>query len=115
MFSTIDAHRSFAVLRFCGAAMGILAIWMAIAGLGGLAEPTFTVTAFGPQGTLMRAISVADVQLLDAGRGFVVVRGGAAGFVRALYSAGAWAVLPSGIGACGAANLSARSLPTTRS
>ena len=106
MFSTIDAPRSFAVLRFCGAAGGILAIWMVIAGFAALAEPTYTVTVFGPQAVLAQAIRASDVQLLNAGRGFVIVRGRTSGFVRALYSAGAWGVLPGGIGECGAASLS---------
>jgi hypothetical protein len=101
MFSTIDARRSFTVLRFCGAAAGILGLWMVVAGLAAFAEPTSTVTIFGPQAALMRAASRSDVELLNAGRGFMIVRGHAAGFVRSLYVAGAWAVLPGGIGACG--------------
>jgi hypothetical protein len=108
MSSTIDAPRLFAVLRFCGAAVGVLAIWMLVAGLAALAEPTSTVSAFGPQAKLLQAVTSSDVELVNAGRGFMVVRGRSAGFVRTLYSAGAWAVLPGGIGACGAANLSAR-------
>jgi D-serine dehydratase len=105
MFSTIDASRLFALLRFGGAAGGILAIWTAIAGLAALAEPTSTVTIFGPQTALMQAIKTSDVQLLNAGRGFMIVQGRTSGFVGALYSAGAWAVLPGGIGACASANL----------
>jgi hypothetical protein len=106
MFSTISAHRTVAVLRFCGAAIGILSIWIVIAGFAALAEPTSTVTVFGPQAVLTQAVRTSDVQLLNAGRGFVIVRGRTGGFVRALYSAGAWGVLPGGIGECGAANLS---------
>ena len=113
MSSTIDTPRPFAVLRFSGTAIGVLAIWMLVAGLAALAEPTSTVTAFGPQAKLLQAVHAADVELLDAGRGFMVVRGRTAGFVRTLYSAGAWAVLPGGIGECGAANLSAMT-PSTR-
>jgi hypothetical protein len=111
MFLTIDVRRSFALLRFCGAAGGVLAVWAAIAGFAALAEPTATVTVFGPQATLTQVITTSDVQLLNAGRGFVIVRGRAAGFVRALYSAGAWAVLPGGIGACGAANFARSKQP----
>jgi hypothetical protein len=107
MSSIIDAPRPCAVLRFCGAAIGVLAIWMLVAGLAAFAEPTSTVTAFGPQATLLQAVNSSDIELLNAGRGFMVVRGRTAGFVRTLYAAGAWAVLPGGIGACGAANLSA--------
>jgi hypothetical protein len=102
MFSTIDARRSFAVLRFCGAAGGILGLWMGVAGLAAFAEPTSTVTIFGPQAALIRAVSRSDVELLNAGHGFMIVRGHAAGFVKALYVAGVWTVLPGGIGACGA-------------
>jgi hypothetical protein len=112
MSSTIDAPCPFAVLRFCGAAIGVLAIWILVAGLAALAEPTSTVTAFGPQAKLLQAVNTSDVELLNAGRGFMVVRGRTDGFVRALYSAGAWAVLPGGIGACGAANLSAKTSST---
>jgi len=108
MSSTIDRHRPFAVLRFCGAACGVLSIWMVVAGLAALTEPTSTVTVFGPQAQLMQAIRSSNVELLNAGRGFLIVRGRTAGFVRALYSAGAWAVLPGGIGACGSADLSGR-------
>jgi hypothetical protein len=105
MFSTISARRLIAVLRFCGAAGGILVIWLVMAGLAAFAEPTSTVTVFGPQAVLAQAVKASDVQLLNAGRGFVIVRGRTNGFVRALYSAGAWGVLPGGIGECGAANL----------
>lgn len=105
MCSTIDAR---CVLRFSGAAAGILAIWAGIAGLAAFAEPTSTVTVFGPQSTLMQAIRSADVQILDAGQGFVIVRGRTSGFVGALYSGGAWAVLPGGIGACGEVKFSKR-------
>jgi hypothetical protein len=105
MFSTIDPWRLFLILRFCGAAIGILAIWTFIAGLFALAEPTATVTLFGPQATLLQAVRTSDVEFLDAGRGYIIVRGRTPGFVRALYSAGSWVVLPGGIGACGAAGL----------
>src|ERR1700740_3092537 len=108
MSSTIDRHRPFAVLRFCGGACGGLVIWMVIAGLAALTEPTSTVTVFGPQAKLMQAIRGSDVEFLDAGRGFLIARGRTAGFVRALYSAGAWVVLPGGTGACASADLSGR-------
>jgi hypothetical protein len=35
----------------------------------------------------------------------MIVRGRSSGFVRALFAAGAWAVFPGGIGACGATGL----------
>jgi hypothetical protein len=75
---------------------------MVVAGLAALAEPTSTVTVFGPPAKLMQAIRSSDVELVNAGRGFLIVRGRTAGFVKSLYSAGAWAVLPGGIGGCGA-------------
>jgi hypothetical protein len=112
MSSTIEASRPLAVARFFGAAIGVLAIWLFIAGVAALAEPTSTVTAFGPQANLLQAINASDVELLNAGRGFMVVRGRTAGFVRALYTGGAWAVLPGGIGACSAADLSAKTSST---
>jgi len=102
MSSIIDRRRPFAALRFCGAACGVLVIWTVVAGLAALAEPSSTVTVFGPQAKLMQAIRSSDVELVDAGRGFLIVRGRTAGFVKSLYSAGAWAVLPGGIGGCGA-------------
>ena len=103
MSSIIDRHRSFAVLRFCGAACGVLVIWMVVAGLAAFTEPTSTVTVFGPRDKLMQAIQSSDVEILDAGRGFLITRGRTVGFVKALYSSGAWAVLPGGIGACASA------------
>jgi hypothetical protein len=103
MSSIIDAPRPLAALRFCGAAGGVLVIWTVVAGLAALAEPTSTVTVFGPPAKLVQAIRISDVDLIDAGRGFLIVRGRTAGFVKTLYSAGAWAVLPGGIGGCGAA------------
>jgi hypothetical protein len=113
MSSTIDASKALDVARFLGAAIGVLGIWMFVAGLAALAEPTSTVTAFGPQARLLRAVNAADVELVNAGRGFMVVRGRTNGFVKALYAAGAWAVIPGGIGACGAANLSAKTSSTS--
>jgi hypothetical protein len=113
MSSTIDEPRPFAVARFVGAVIGVLGIWMLIAGLAALAEPTSTVTAFGPQAKLLRAVNASDVELVNAGRGFMVLRGRTNGFVKALYAAGAWAVIPGGIGACGAANLSAKTSSTS--
>ena len=89
----------------------MLVIWMVVAGLAALAEPTSTVTVFGPQTRLMQAIRDSDVELVNAGRGFLIARGRTTGFVRALYSAGAWAVLPGGIGACGSADISGRTRP----
>jgi hypothetical protein len=108
MSSTIDTRRWFPVLRFCGAACGVLLIWLLVAGFAALAEPADTVTIFGPQAELTRAVAGTDVQLINAGRGFMIVRGQSSGFVRALYAGGAWAVLPGGIGACGAAGLASR-------
>ena len=108
MSSTIDTRRWFSVLRFCGAACGVLVIWLVVAGFAALAEPAATVTIFGPQAKLTQAVADTDVQLINAGRGFMIVRGRNSGFVRALYAAGAWAVLPGGIGACGAGGLVAR-------
>jgi hypothetical protein len=108
MSSTIDRHRPLAVLRFCGAACGVLLIWMVVAGLAALTEPTPTVTVFGPQAKLMQAIRSSDVELINAGPGFFIVRGRTAGFVKALYSTGAWVVFPGGIGACASAALSGR-------
>jgi hypothetical protein len=103
MSSTTDTRRWFAALRFCGAACGVLIIWMLVAGFAALAEPADTVTIFGPQAKLMQAVTGTDVQLINAGRGFMIVRGRSSGFVRALYAAGAWAVLPGGSGAAGLA------------
>jgi hypothetical protein len=111
MSSTIDTRNTrqwFAVLRFCGAACGVLVIWMVVAGFAALAEPADTVTIFGPEAKLTRAVAGTDVQLINAGRGFMIVRGRSSGFVRALYAAGAWAVLPGGIGACAAVGLVTR-------
>lgn len=113
MCSTINAHRLVAVLRFCGAAGGIFGVWMVLAALAALAEPTDRVTAFGPQANLMQAIGASDVRILNAGRGFVIVQGRTAGFVTRLYRAGAWVVFPGGLGACGASDPSARNQSRT--
>lgn len=86
---------------FVGAALFVAAIWFAgLAVATAVAEPTPNVAVFGPAQTTMRALGAGDALLVDGGKGYVIVRGQRAGFVRDLYAAGAWLVLPVTTGGC---------------
>jgi hypothetical protein len=79
-----------------------LAVWFGslIAGAWTF-EPTSAVMVIAPTGrAALVSAGNADVELLDASGAVVTVAGRSAGFVRQLYAAGAWFVLPVGTGGC---------------
>jgi hypothetical protein len=87
--------------RFLGAAGLVAAIWfsgLAVAAV--VAEPTRGVLVFGPHETTVRAVVTGTTVILDAGNGYLVAHGNRTGFVRELYAAGAWLVLPATGGGC---------------
>ncbi len=87
--------------RFLGAASVVVAVWfVGLAVTAVLAEPTRSVLVFGPNQTTVRAVVAGTTSMLDAGNGYVVANGNRAGFVRELYAAGAWLVLPAISGGC---------------
>lgn len=90
------------VRRWSFAAYGALAIVVWFGGLAVAArafEPTDTVIVIAGSESAALA-TAADVALLDATDTFVTVAGRSRGFVRELYAAGAWLVLPAGGGGC---------------
>lgn len=66
-----------------------------------LYEPGETVMVLGPQNRTFQAIAHADAQVLSSGEGFLVARSDRTGYVRRLYSGGAWLVLPATEMMCG--------------
>ncbi len=66
-----------------------------------LFEPGETVMVVGPQARNFQAIAEADAQVLSSGEGFLVARSDRPGYVRRLYSGGAWLVLPATDMMCG--------------
>ncbi len=99
---TIDWAR---VLRGAGAVAMTLVAWFG--GMGALAlvvEPG-EVVAFGRMPDLIRATTDADALLVRAGPGFVTLSGQHGGWVRKLYSGGAWFVWPIVGRGCGGSAL----------
>jgi hypothetical protein len=87
--------------RFLGAACLIVTLWFAgLAAAAVLVEPTRGVLVFGPNETTVRAVVAGTSVILDAGNGYLVAHGNRTGFVRELYAAGAWFVLPATGGGC---------------
>ena len=87
--------------RFLGAACLVATVWFAgLAVTAVLAEPTRSVLVFGPHQTTFRAVMSGTTSIVDAGNGYLVASGNRSGFVRELYVAGAWLVLPASHGGC---------------
>ena len=87
---------------FAASATLAIGIWF-----GGLAvatrafEPTDAVIVIASsRDAALASVQAADVAFLDASDAFVTVAGRSQGFVRELYAAGAWLVLPAGSGGC---------------
>jgi hypothetical protein len=94
-----------------GAAGLVGAVWFAgLAMTAVLAEPTREVLIFGPHETTFRAVMAGTTSIVDSGAGYLVANGNRRGFVRELYAAGAWLVLPASHGGC-----RGRALPSQRS
>jgi hypothetical protein len=86
-----------------------LAAWFCLAaGIMAVAEPTRDAVVIGPPRETLAALAGSDTRIVEAGTGYLIVRGTQAGFVRALYAGGAWLVLPHRTGGCrgGAARVS---------
>jgi len=79
----------------------VLAAWFGGVGLVTLlAEPTPAVAVFAPGESALRVAVASDVDLVDSGRGYMLVRSNRRGFVRDLYANGAWFVWPAVEGGC---------------
>ena len=88
--------------RLAAAAVAVALTWfVAVAGLAYVADLSPTVIVFGPEATTMAAMSRSDTLVLEGGPGFIIVQGSGRGFVRKLYSEGAWLVMPSNLDGCG--------------
>ncbi len=101
MSTIIERRPVRSTLRFVASACAALGCWLVCAALFTLlVEPDQTVTVFGPESSILRAVAATNVRWMAGGPGFAVVSGDSRGFVRALYQGGAWFVLPGAIGAC---------------
>jgi hypothetical protein len=104
MRTTIELDRDkCSVWRVAGYCALALTTWFGSLIVGMWAfEPTRVVMVIAPGSrAALASIVQADVDLLDASGSIVTVAGRSAGFVRQLYAAGAWFVLPVGEGGCG--------------
>jgi hypothetical protein len=103
--TTIEAPTSDTPLRGGKLAAIMLAVaagwFIAIGLLTYFVDLSPTVIVFGPEATTMAAMSRSDTLVLEGGPGFIVVQGKGRGFVRKLYSEGAWLVMPSDLDGCG--------------
>jgi len=89
------------LVRFLkGAAVMAVALFISLAGLTLLFQPTPAVMVFGSQERALGAIVQSDGLIVEQGNGFMVGRGERQGFVRDLYAAGALLVLPAVTGGC---------------
>lgn len=90
------------VMQWTGAALLALGIWFSgLVGLTLAAEPTRSVVVIAPDRTsMMKAVTDADVRLLDGSGRMLSVTGASPGFVARLYASGAWLVLPSRTSGC---------------
>lgn len=78
-----------------------LFIWLAgLVGLTAAAAPAGDYWAIGPRRALFAALAPADAALIRESAAGLIVRGGGAATVRALYAHGAWLVLPAAAGGC---------------
>jgi hypothetical protein len=93
-----------AVRRWSFVAYGVCAISVWFGGLAVAArafEPTDAVIVIaGSKDAANASVRASDVALLDASDAFITVAGRSRGFVRDLYAAGAWLVLPVSGGGC---------------
>ena len=97
-FTTTKDTRS---RRYPVTVLTALAAWFGGLGvLTVLAEPSKLVVIIAPGGTALRAAIASNVDLLNSGRNYLIVRSDRTGFVRDLYANGAWFVLPAPEGGC---------------
>jgi hypothetical protein len=89
-------------VRFLVQSLVVLGTWLSTLVLMTLLfEPIPTVAVFGPAAQTIAALEGSDTRILDAGSGYVIVRGESEGFVRELYRKGALLVLPARDGCLG--------------
>lgn len=86
--------------RFVCAASLILAAWFSLMALSTLAMEPARVVMFAPGPVTLAAAARSDGRIVDSGAGFAILQGRQGGFVRKLYAAGAWLVLPALSGGC---------------
>lgn len=72
-----------------------LGAWFAGVALFALAFAPERVIVFGPRASVWSAVTATDAELLSQGDGYMTLRSGGPGFVRSLYSNGAWLVWPA--------------------
>ncbi len=96
-------------LRWLAGKAGLLAVTLAV-WFGGMAaaaalwEPSEAIV-FGSRADVLLAQAPADVRIVSAGAGFVVLHGERKGWVRDLYRGGAWFVWPASAAGCGSRQL----------
>jgi hypothetical protein len=93
MPTTIKGRLPFG-LPLCGIGVALFAWFGGMAIAAYFFDPS-SVIVFGPQNRTIAAIVEADGALLRSEPGFTTARSDRMGFVRRLYSAGAWFVWPA--------------------
>lgn len=93
---------TFSPALWIGRAGLALALWFAaLLALTAVAEPSRAVVVLGPDRTTVdAAITRAGLAFGDGGGAMATATGLEPGFVRRLYQAGAWLVLPARAGGC---------------
>lgn len=95
MLMIIDRH------RLSATAFTAMLAWVALLALVALlVQPTPTVLVLGPRAPTLRAADATGAAIIDLGMTATRLRSDKPGFVRALYAAGAWLVLPAPEGGC---------------
>jgi hypothetical protein len=104
MSTTTDRMPGFDMWPLARHILLVLVLWFALlAGFTYQFAPTRFVLVVGPsESALLRAIARSDVAILEGSGSAFRVAGTSGDFVRQLYRAGAWLVLPVGSGGCGA-------------
>jgi hypothetical protein len=96
-----SAHSGLRPTRFLAQSAIVLGTWtIALAVITLALEPVPTAAVLGPTARTIAALRGTDTRIVDAGPGYVIVRGYSPGFVRELYARGAFLVLPARTGGC---------------
>jgi hypothetical protein len=90
---TIECRRVLA-FPFAGIVF-VLVLWFGGMGVAAYAFDPSAVIVFAPAGTAVEIIARSDGALLTSGAGFATGTSDRSGFVRRLYTQGAWFVWPS--------------------
>src|SRR5947208_502946 len=100
--TTDPGDRRLTPLRLAACCTLALGAWFTGLLIGTLAfEPTASVMVLTPDGrAVIASARASDVDLLEGSGSLFTVAGRNAGFVRRLYGAGAWLVLPTTAGGC---------------